>query len=52
MKKIYSKVLVSAFVAASSFFGAQAEEVVVLQENFNKLEVLTEAGIHKYGKNP
>ncbi|MDD7654436.1 MAG: hypothetical protein SOY38_04530, partial [Sodaliphilus sp.] len=52
MKKIYSKVLVSAFVAASSFFGAQAEEVVVLQDNFNKLEVLTEAGIHKYGKNP
>ena len=52
MKKIYSKVLVSAFVAASSFFGAQAEEVVVLQENFDKLETAMEAGVHKYGKNP
>ena len=50
MKKIYSKVLVSAFVAASSFFGAQAEEVVVLQENFNKLEVLTEESLDQNGR--
>ncbi len=52
MKKNYAKLLVSAFVAATSIFGAQADEVVVLQENFDKLEALTSAGVHLYGKNP
>lgn len=53
MKKNYAKFLLSAFVAVSSIFGAQAaDEVVVLQENFDKLEALTDAGVHKYGKNP
>lgn len=52
MKKNYAKLLVSAFVAATSIFGAQADEVVVLQENFDKLEAATSNGVHKYGKNP
>ena len=52
MKKNYAKFIVSAAVAVASVFGAQAEEVVVLQENFDKLEALTDAGVHKYSKNP
>ncbi len=52
MKKNYSKILAAAFVAATSAFGAWADEVVVLQENFDKLEAVTDAGVHKYGKNP
>ena len=40
-------------MAATSIFGAQAEETVVLQENFDKLEAVNATtGLHKYGKNP
>ena len=52
MKKNYSKFLMTAALAFAAVCGAQAEEQVVLQENFDKLEAVTEAGIHKYGKNP
>ncbi len=52
MKKIYSKILAATFVAATSAFGAWADEVVVLNENFDNLEAVTDAGVHKYGKNP
>ena len=52
MKKNYSKFLMTAALAFAAVCGAQAEEQVVLQENFDKLETAMEAGVHKYGKNP
>ncbi|MGN1245785.1 MAG: hypothetical protein ACI4UN_04050 [Muribaculaceae bacterium] len=52
MKKNYAKILLSAAVVAGSFISAQAEELVVLDQKFDKLEAVTEAGVHKYGKNP
>ena len=42
----------TAALAFAAVCGAQAEEQVVLQENFDKLETAMEAGVHKYGKNP
>lgn len=51
MKKNYSKLFVAALVAASSFIGMQAQEAVVLQENFDKLDAMA-GSVHKYGKNP
>lgn len=52
MKKNYAKFLMTAAIAVASVCAAQAEGKVVLEENFDKLEVLTDAGVHKYGKNP
>ncbi len=52
MKKNYSKLFVAALVAASTFIGMQAQETVVLQENFDKLETAMNGSVHKYGKNP
>ena len=51
MKKNYAKMFVSAALAVAAVFGVQAQDVV-LEENFDKLEALTDAGVHKYGKNP
>ena len=42
----------TAALAFAAVCGAQAEEQVVLQENFDKLETAMGAGVHKYGKNP
>ena len=42
----------SAVIISGSLITAQAEDLVVLEENFDKLEAVTDAGIHKYGKNP
>ena len=52
MKKNYIKFLLSAVIISGSLITAQAEDLVVLEENFDKLEAVTDAGIHKYGKNP
>ena len=52
MKKNYAKFLLSAAIISGSLITAQAEDLVVLEENFDKLEAVTDAGVHKYGKNP
>ena len=52
MRKTYSKLFVAALMAASTFIGMQAQETVVLQENFDKLETAMNGSVHKYGKNP
>lgn len=52
MKKNYTKFFAAALVAASTFIGMQAQETVVLQENFDKLETAMNGSVHKYGKNP
>ena len=54
MKKNYTTILLSAAVVAGSFFSAQADEIVVLDENFDKLEnaVNEKTGLNRYSKNP
>ena len=54
MKKNYTTILLSAAVVAGSFFSAQADEIVVLDENFDKLEnaVNVGTGLNRYSKNP
>lgn len=54
MKKNYAKILLAATVVAGSFLSAQADPIVVLDENFDKLEnaVNEETGLNRYSKNP
>ena len=47
MKKNYAKFLLSAAIISGSLITAQAEDLVVLEENFDKLEAVTDAGVHK-----
>ena len=53
MKKNYAKILVAAALVAVSALSINAEKVVVLSENFDKLENAVDAnGLNRYSRNP